>query len=97
MCRGPPAATVEAIRTGLRGRAVKRILVLLGFVLGAYLIGRAIAEPFTIDLTDPASYREDWGGPTLFGVLVVHCGPGIAAAVLLVQYRLRRSGKRVVR
>jgi hypothetical protein len=30
---------------------------------------RAIAEPFVIDVTDPATYREDWGGPSLLGFL----------------------------
>lgn len=33
---------------------MKRIMAALGLVLGLYLIGRAIAEPFVIDLGDPA-------------------------------------------
>ena len=54
-----------------------------GVLLGLYLIGRAVAEPFVIDMTDPASYRHDWGGPSLIGVLAVHCGPGIISALLI--------------
>ncbi|MEU4561039.1 hypothetical protein AB0F72_21880 [Actinoplanes sp. NPDC023936] len=55
-----------------------------GTLLALYLIGRAAAEPFLIDVADPASYRRDWGGPSLAGVLLVHCGPGVIAAILLV-------------
>ncbi|BAL88661.1 hypothetical protein AMIS_34410 [Actinoplanes missouriensis 431] len=55
-----------------------------GTLLALYFIGRAVAEPFLIDVGDPASYRRDWGGPSLAGVLLVHCGPGVIAAVLLV-------------
>ncbi len=54
------------------------------------LIGRAVIEPFVIDLNHPATYQNDWGGPSLAGVLAVHCGPGIIAAVLLVTVALRR-------
>lgn len=54
-----------------------------GVLLGLYLIGRAAAEPFVIDMTDPASYRHDWGGSSLAGVMAVHCGPGIISAVLI--------------
>ncbi|MCE3555821.1 hypothetical protein LWC33_30805 [Pseudonocardia sp. RS11V-5] len=58
-------------------------LVLVGIV-GLYLIGRAVAEPFGIDLADQASYENDWGGPSLAGVLAVHCGPGLIAVALFV-------------
>jgi hypothetical protein len=61
-----------------------------GVVLGLYLIGRAIAEPFVTDLGDPSAYRGDWGGPSLVGVLAVHCGPGIVAAAWMVTALLRR-------
>jgi len=57
----------------------------LGVVVALFLIVRALAEPFVIDLSDPATYRNDWGGPGLAGVLAVHCGPGILAAVLLIR------------
>jgi hypothetical protein len=69
---------------------VKRALSILGLVFGLYLVVRAVAEPFVIDMNDPATYRNDWGGPTLPGVLAVHCGPGVVAAVLIVTAILRR-------
>lgn len=62
---------------------MKKIVMGFGVLLGLYLIARAIAEPFVIDMTDPASYRLDWGGPSLAGVLAVHCGPGIISALLI--------------
>ena len=34
--------------------------MIVGFMLGLYLVARAIAEPFVIDVTDPATYRDDW-------------------------------------
>jgi hypothetical protein len=40
---------------------VRRGITVLGAVLGVYLIVRAIAEPFVIDMSDSAAYRDDWG------------------------------------
>jgi len=68
----------------------RRIVAGAGVVLGVYLILRAVVELFVIDYGDPASYRDDWGGPSLAGVLAVHCLPGIIAAVLLVRAVRRR-------
>jgi hypothetical protein len=65
-------------------------LTVFGVVLGLYLIGRALVEPFVINLSDSATYRNDWGGPTLPGVLAVHCGPGIVAAFWMVTALVRR-------
>jgi hypothetical protein len=59
-------------------------------LIGLYLVARAIAEPFVIDMGDPATYAADWGGPHLAGVLAVHCGPGVLSAVLLTQWWRRR-------
>jgi hypothetical protein len=59
-------------------------------LIGLYLVARAIAEPFVIDLRDPATYSADWGGPHLAGVLAVHCGPGVLSAVLLTRWWRRR-------
>lgn len=73
-----------------RGRASRGALTALGVVVGLYLIGRAIVEPFVISLSDPATYRNDWGGPSLLGVLAVHCGPGIVAAGWMVAALVRR-------
>jgi hypothetical protein len=65
----------------------------LGLVVGLYFLGRAIAEPFVIDMTDPSSYQNDWGGPSLAGVLAVHCGPGIIVLVI-VGWLIRRLATR---
>ena len=46
----------------------------VGGVLAVYLVGRGIAEFFTVNYNDPASYRLDWGGPSLAGVFAVHTG-----------------------
>jgi hypothetical protein len=59
-------------------------------VFGVYLIVRAVVEPFVIDVSDPATYSKDWGGPHLAGVLAVHCVPGLIAAVLLGLALARR-------
>ena len=73
---------------------MRKAAVAAGLGLGLFLIVRAVAEPFVIDLSDPATYRNDWGGPGLLGVLLVHCGPGLVAAVAItaVLLRRRRSG-----
>ncbi|SDE36510.1 hypothetical protein [Glycomyces harbinensis] len=72
---------------------MKRVLWLLAFVVGGYFIVRALIEPFVIDFSDPSSYEADWGGPSLFGVLLVHIGPGVIAAALLV-WMVRRSDRK---
>ncbi|MBG0813723.1 hypothetical protein [Planomonospora sp. ID82291] len=72
---------------------MRKILQVLGFIVGAYLIVRAVAEPFVIDLSDPATYRNDWGGPGLAGVLAVHCGPGLVAAALMAWALMRRRSR----
>jgi hypothetical protein len=66
--------------------------IAIAYVVGAYLVVRAIVELVTIDYGDPASYENDWGGPSLAGVLAVHCVPGIVALVLMLWgvRRLRR-------
>jgi len=66
----------------------------LGLIIGLYLIVRAVVEPFTIDVSDSATYRDDWGGPTLLGVLAVHCGPGLLAAAAIVAVLVRRRSSR---
>lgn len=67
-----------------------RLLMVLGYVFGSYLTARAIAEPFVIDPNQPGSYRNDWGGPSLIGVLAVPMLPGIIAAVLMIRTLTRR-------
>lgn len=66
------------------------MLVVLGHLVGGFLILRGLVEPFIIDYGDPSSYEQDWGGPSLAGVLIVHCLPGVIAAVLIARYWLHR-------
>jgi hypothetical protein len=66
-----------------------------GGLLAAYLVVRGVLEFFTINYADPASYRDDWGGPSLAGVFAVHSGPAVvivtAAAVSLFRRRARKE------
>jgi hypothetical protein len=75
--------------------AMRKTAIAVGLALGLFFILRAIAEPFVIDMSDPSTYRNDWGGPSLLGVLLVHCGPGVLAAVgiAMVLIRRRSSGR----
>ena len=63
---------------------LRRFAIGLVWLMGAYFVVRAIAEPFVIDFSDPSTYRTDWGGPSLIGVLAVHMLPGLLAAALMV-------------
>jgi hypothetical protein len=77
---------------------MKKVLIAAGIVLGLYLTGRAIAELIVIHWGDPASYRNAWGGPSLVGVLAVHCLPGlILPAVIAFRLRRRASGSAAAR
>lgn len=76
---------------------MKRIGVALLWAVGIYLVLRAIAEPFVIDMNDPATYRNDWGGPGLAGVLLVHCGLGVVSAAVMAWRLMRRSSIRLRR
>lgn len=74
--------------------AARQLVVVAALILGAYLVVRAVAEPFVIDLADPASYRNDWGGPSLAGVLAVHMLPGVISLTLLILWlRRKRTAK----
>jgi hypothetical protein len=72
---------------------VRKAASIAGLIVGLYFIGRAIVEPFMIDIFDPASYRNDWGGPSLPGVLAVHCGPGLLVATVIAIVLLRRRAR----
>jgi hypothetical protein len=65
----------------------------IGGVLAVYLVGRGIAEFFTVNYSDPASYRLDWGGPSLAGVFAVHTGPAVLILAGTAVY-LRRHWQR---
>jgi hypothetical protein len=68
--------------------------LILGLALGLALIARAVVELFAIDMTNPATYHKDWGGPSLIGVLAVHCGPGLLAAIAIVAAPIRRRARK---
>jgi hypothetical protein len=76
---------------------MKRFGIAILWIIGIYFVVRAIAEPFVIDLNDPATYRHDWGGPSLTGVLLVHCGLGLVAAALMAWRLTRRASVRLRR
>jgi hypothetical protein len=75
---------------------VRRPLRLLGLVLlvalGTFLVARAVVEVVAVDPGNPSTYRDDWGGPTYAGVLLVHAGPGVFV-VALVAWLLWRRGR----
>jgi hypothetical protein len=70
--------------------SMRKTAIAVGLALGLFFIVRAVAEPLVIDTSDPATYRNDWGGPSLVGVLLVHCGPGVLAAIAIAVVLLRR-------
>ena len=70
---------------------MKRIALVAAAVVGLYLTGRAVAEFWLIHWGDPASYRNDWGGPSLVGVLAVHCLPGLILPGYLAWRLSRRA------
>lgn len=74
-------------------RVLRTLAIALGFLLGAFFIIRAVVELLTIDYSDPSSYANDWGGPSLAGVLLVHCGLGVVSAIAFV-YAWRRMRSR---
>ena len=72
------------------GRAVVGVLLVL---VGAFFVGRGVVEVLTLDPRHPESFRDDWGGPSYLGVLLVHTGPGLLALVLAglaVRHIVRR-------
>jgi hypothetical protein len=70
---------------------MKRIGLLLLWAVGVFFLARAIAEFILTDYSSPTSYRDDWGGPSLAGVLTVHTLPGVIAASLMARDIVRRS------
>jgi len=69
---------------------MRKVTVALGLVLGVFFIIRAVVELLTIDYPNQSSYANDWGGPSLAGVLLVHCGLGLLALIAIVAYGWRR-------
>ena len=73
---------------------MRRIVIALGVIVGIFFIVRAVVELLTIDYSDPSSYADDWGGPSLAGVLLIHCGLGLIAAVWISFFLWRRRSSR---
>lgn len=71
-------------------RVIRKTWRALAALVAAYLLLRAAVEPFTINPFRPETYQHNWGGPHLFGVLLVHCGPGLIIAVMVIR-RLARA------
>lgn len=63
---------------------MKKVATVFGLFVGLYFVVRAAVEPFVITMSDPTTYQAGWGGPSLFGVLLVHMGPGVLCAALMV-------------
>jgi hypothetical protein len=76
-------------------RNVKVVGIVLAYLVGTFFVIRAVVELVTIDYGDAASYEDDWGGPSLAGVLVVHCGLGVVSLALMIwgARRLRRPAR----
>ena len=79
----------QLARSARSRRVVRSVGYGLGGIVALYLVGRAVAEFFTVDYSNPASYRDSWGGPSLVGVFLVHAGPGAAIVVAVVGYLFR--------
>lgn len=76
-------------------RIVPRVVALIACgLVAAYLVARGVAEFWIVDYSDPASYRDDWGGPSLIGVFAVHSGPGLAVIVAGALWVRRRLSHR---
>jgi hypothetical protein len=91
------SAAALALPRQRRRRVQRACAWTVGGVLGAYLVGRGVAEFFTVNYSDPSSYRLAWGGPSLAGVFAVHSGPGLAvliAAAVVAWRRVRLGGSR---
>ena len=92
-------AAVAMIRSRRWRRLVPRVLaVVLGSALAVYAVARGVAEFWLVNFDNPASYQNDWGGPSLFGVFLVHSGPGLAVIIGGLVWLVRgRRGKQTGR
>jgi hypothetical protein len=74
-------------------KIVRTVAIALSVLLGVFFMIRAVVELLTIDYSDPTSYANDWGGPSLAGVLLVHCGLGVVSAIAFIYgWRRTRTG-----
>jgi hypothetical protein len=73
-----------------------KLAAVVGYIVGTYLVVRAVVEIVTMTNGDATSYRDDWGGPSLLGVFAVHCLPGVIALLAMIWglRHLRRADSR---
>ena len=69
-----------------RQRIQRGVGAVLAGIFASYLLARGIAEFFTLNYSNSTSYRNDWGGPSLPGVLAVHSGPAVIGVVAFFSY-----------
>jgi hypothetical protein len=74
-------------------RALRLLGVAVLVVLGTFLVVRAAVEVVSVDPGAPSTYRDDWGGPSYAGVLLVHAGPGLLVLVLVALLLWRRRSR----
>ena len=90
--RGPAAdAAAPASASDKEHRLARPLGLGVAGTLAVYLVVRGIVEFFVLNYSNPASYRGDWGGPSLAGVLAVHTGPGLVIVTGAAVYLRRRS------
>lgn len=77
-----------------RRRAPRIAGLVVGGLLAVYAVARGVAEFWTVSYSDPASYRQSWGGPSLAGVLAVHSGPGLVVLIAAAAWLRRRMRQR---
>jgi hypothetical protein len=75
-------------------RVLRAVGVGLAAFIALFLVGRGIAEFFVVKFSDPASYRGDWGGPSLAGVFAVHSGPALVIVASMAVAIWRRLAAR---
>jgi hypothetical protein len=84
------ATTVSTPKQPRLRRALRNVARGLLMFIAAYLVVRAIMEPFLVNPFRSETYRHDWGGPHYLGVMLVHDGPGLIVAILAGR-RIRRT------
>ena len=77
------------MRRGLRGLGWAVLVV-----VGSFLVARAVVEVVSVDPGRPATYRDDWGGPTYAGSApACHAGPGLLVLGTVTLLLWRRRGR----
>src|SRR5262245_25840612 len=96
--RNPGGCPPQGVRlfADVRSSEMKVAAAVLAYLIGVFPVIRAVVELATIHYSDPPSYERDWGGPTLIGVLAVHCLPGVVALAVMA-WSIARRGRRGAR